>query len=73
MGEVQQEKNMSIVAHNTDHLSKLFDLLLLGLYIIGENDNFTLNTTTFISAHQITPNLNTLEDGAVSLRFDENS
>jgi len=73
MGKEEQIKNLSVVAHNTDHLSKLFDMILLGLYIIGEKDNITLNSTTFISAAQITPNLNSLCDGAVSLRFDENS
>ena len=46
---------------------------MLGLYIIGENDNITLSNTTFIEARKITPNLNTICDGAVSLRFDDSS
>jgi hypothetical protein len=73
MGDVEQVKNLSIVARNHDHLSNFFDLLMLGLYIIGENDNITLSNTTFIEARKITPNLNTICDGAVSLRFDDSS
>ena len=73
MGDVEQVKNLSIVARNHDPLSNFFDLLMLGLYIIGENDNITLSNTTFIEARKITPNLNTICDGAVSLRFDDSS
>ena len=70
MGEVDQVKNLSIVGKNHDHFDKIIDVFLLGLYIIGENDSVTLNTTTFIKAHKITPNIKTICDGAISLRFD---
>jgi hypothetical protein len=70
MGEVDQVKNLSIVGKNQDHFDKVIDVFLLGLYIIGENDSVSLNTTTFINARKITPNLNAICDGAISLRFD---
>lgn len=73
MGDVTQIKDLSIVAKNHDHLSKAIDVVLLGLYIIGERDNITLKASNFISAHSITPNVNNVCDGAVSLRFDNNS
>ena len=65
-----QVKDLSIVGRNHGHLDKLIDIILLGLYIIGEHDTIKLNTTNFISANRITPNLNNICDGAVSLRFD---
>jgi hypothetical protein len=70
MGDVDQIKNLSIVAKDHGHLDKFIDIILLGLYIIGEKDNITLNSTTFIKAHKITPNLNAICDGSISLRFD---
>lgn len=73
MGDVDQVKNLSIVGKNHDHFNNLIDVFLLGLYVIGENDSIVLNTTTFINAHKITPNLNSLCDGAISLRLDATS
>lgn len=35
MGEVNQLQNISIVGRNSDRLSKFFNVILLGLYIIG--------------------------------------
>ena len=72
-GEVKKVDNISFVGKNSDRLSKLGDLILLSLYILGERDVLTLKNTTFIAAHKITPNLNALCDGAISLRFDESS
>lgn len=43
---------------------------MLGLFIYGEKDNLTLTDTNFINAMHISPNLNSLSDGAISLRFD---
>ena len=40
-----------MVARNTDHVNKILDMILLGLFIIGEKDNITLKDTTFIKAH----------------------
>lgn len=70
MGQVAQVHNLTIVGKNQGHLSKIIDIVLLGLYIIGEHDTVQLNSTNFISATKITPNLNNICDGAVSLRFD---
>lgn len=44
---------------------------MLGLFIYGEKDNLALVNTNFVNAMFITPNLNGLSDGALSLRFDE--
>jgi hypothetical protein len=43
---------------------------MLGLFIYGEKDNVTLLNTNFVNAMVISPNLNELSDGALSLRFD---
>ena len=45
--------------------------MMLGLFIYGERDNVTLLNTNFVNAMVISPNLNELSDGALSLRFDE--
>lgn len=65
--------NTTITAKNNDHVSHFVDIVMLGLFIIGEKDVITLNETNFIRAHEISPNLDMLSDGAVSLRFDSNS
>ena len=70
MGEVGKEIGLSTVARNTDHVSKFMDIVMLGLFIIGEKDHIMLNHSTFIKAHQISPNLDRMEDGAISMRFD---
>lgn len=49
------------------------DILLLGLFVLGEKDNLELDSTKFINATMLTPKLNYISDGAISLRFDENS
>lgn len=46
---------------------------MLGLFIYGEHDHLKLDTTNFINATEISPNLNDLSDGAISMRFDETS
>ena len=43
------------------------------MFVIGINANLNLKNTTFINATEISPALNYLCDGAISLRFDENS
>jgi len=43
---------------------------MLGLFIYGERDNLTLTKTNFVDAMFISPNLDVLSDGAISLRFD---
>lgn len=46
---------------------------MLGFWMKAEKDILELNKTTFIKAREISENLNTLCDGAISLRFDETS
>jgi hypothetical protein len=46
---------------------------MLGLFILGEKDTLVLESTNFISALAISPNLNVLGDGAISMRFDGTS
>jgi hypothetical protein len=70
MGTIEPLRDYSLEGKNTQHVSKWLDMLLLGLYVIGEKDNITLKTTNIMKAHLISPNLDGLEDGAISLRFD---
>ena len=72
-GEVANIQDLRVIVKNSDRLSKLGDILLLGLYIIGEKDVMTVSDTNFILASKITPNLNCISDGAISLRFDDSS
>lgn len=46
---------------------------MLGLFIYGEKDTLNLTSTNFISATSISPNLQRLMDGAISMRFDSTS
>ncbi len=46
---------------------------MLGLFILGEKDTINLTSTNFISATSISPNLQVLMDGAISMRFDSTS
>ena len=57
MGAVEKVTDVSVVARNTGHTSQLWDMVMLGLFIIGEKDVITLKETTFIKANEISPNL----------------
>lgn len=46
---------------------------MLGLFFKGEQDLLQLESTHFISATSVSPNLNVLSDGAISLRLDASS
>jgi hypothetical protein len=58
---------------NSNRFTRLLDIILLGFYILGEKDALELESTKFINATQIPAKLNYVSDGAISLRFDENS
>jgi hypothetical protein len=49
------------------------DILLLGMYVLGEKDQVELESTKFINATLLTEKLSDVSDGAISMRFDENS
>jgi hypothetical protein len=40
-----------VIGKNTAHTSEFLNMLLLGLYIIGEKDTIALKQTTFIKAN----------------------
>lgn len=42
MGSVQKVENITVIAKNTDHVNKFLDIVLLGLYIIGEKDTISI-------------------------------
>jgi hypothetical protein len=46
---------------------------MLGFWMRGEKDFLEIQSTTFINATELSSNLNSLCDGAISLRFDEMS
>ena len=50
-GAVEKVTDISVVARNTDHTSKILDMIMMGLFIIGEKDVITLKETTFIKAN----------------------
>jgi hypothetical protein len=49
------------------------DILLLGVYVLGEKDQVELESTKFINATSLTEKLSDVSDGGISMRFDENS
>jgi len=59
-----------LIVKDSSRLNNFFELIMLGLFIYGEKDNVTLVNTNFVNAMVISPNLNELSDGALSLRFD---
>jgi transcriptional regulator of heat shock response len=48
-------------------------MMLIGIGIKNTNSTLKFKNTTFIAASEISPALNYLCDGAISLRFDHNS
>jgi hypothetical protein len=46
---------------------------MLGLFIYGEKDHLELVNTNVVNATEISENLDSLSDGAISLRFDQSS
>ena len=54
-------------------MSRLFDILMLGFYIIEEKEKVTLSNTNFINVTKLSENMNSLTDGALSMRFDKKS
>jgi hypothetical protein len=69
-GEIEKEKDVSLTVKDSNRLNSLLELIMLGLFIYGEKDNITLTRTNFVRAMFISPNLDSLSDGAISLRFD---
>ena len=55
---------------DSNRLTRLIDILLLGFYVLGEKDALELESTQFINATSIPVRLNQITDGAISLRFD---
>lgn len=72
-GEIEKGRNVSFVAKDSNRLNNFFELIMLGLFIYGEHDLLQLENTNFINATEISPSLNDLSDGAISMRFDQTS
>jgi hypothetical protein len=72
-GQIEKAQNVSFVAKDSSRLNNFFELIMLGLFIYGEHDLLQLENTNFINATEISPNLNGLSDGAISMRFDQTS
>lgn len=69
-GQVEKEQSITLTVKDSNRLNNLMELLLMGFFIYGEKDNLTLSHTNFVNAMYITPNLDQLSDGAISLRLD---
>jgi hypothetical protein len=70
---MEKSQHMSFISKDSNRLNNFFELMMLGLFIYGERDTLSLEDTNFINATSISPNLNALTDGAISMRFDETS
>ena len=70
---MEKAKTLTFETRDSGHLTRFIDVFLLGLAIIGIRDTLQLQNTTFINATELSPNLNFLCDGAISLRFDDKS
>lgn len=67
---MEKDKTVVLTVKDSNRLNSLLELIMLGLFIYGERDNLTLTKTNFVDAMFISPNLDALSDGAISLRFD---
>ena len=64
---------MEFWTRDSNKLISLYKLFLVGIFLSGEKDKMVLKDTNFINATEITPHTNSLSDGAISLRFDDQS
>lgn len=69
-GYEEQPAHMSFEIMDSNRLTRLVDIMLLGFYVLGEKDELELESTRFINATTLTQKLNYVSDGAISLRFD---
>lgn len=72
-GFLQQPPHMAFEIMDSNRLTRLVDIMLLGMFVLGEKDNLELQSTRFINATTLTQKLSYASDGAISLRFDQNS
>lgn len=72
-GELEVAKSLSFTIKDSNRLNSFFELIMLGLFIYGERDHLSVESANFVDATSISANLNSLSDGAISLRFDEAS
>jgi hypothetical protein len=61
---------MAFEIMDSNRLTRLTDILLLGMFVLGEKDNLELESTRFINATTLSQKLSYASDGAISLRFD---
>lgn len=69
-GELEKCQNVTFWTKDSDKLTSLYKLFLIGLFLTDEKDRMSLNATNFINATEISSHTNKLSDGAISLRFD---
>ena len=67
---MEKTKDLTFSTRDVGRLARMKDILMIGLGLMDENHEIELKNTNFINATRISPNLNKLCDGAVSLRFD---
>ena len=72
-GLMEKSQNLTFVTQDSSRFTKFTELVMLGFWLRGEKDTLGLERTTFINATEVSSNLNSLCDGAISLRIDEMS
>lgn len=70
---MEKATNVEFWTKDSDKLTSLYKILLIGLFLSDEKDRMELRATNFINASEICEHTNKLSDGAVSLRFDDES
>jgi hypothetical protein len=72
-GTLEKSQNVEFWTKDSGKLSNFYKLILIGLFLSDEKDKLLLTSTNFINATSISPHINRLIDGAISLRFDDSS
>lgn len=72
-GDLEKATNVEFWTKDSDKLTSLYKILLIGLFLSDEKDRIQLNSTNFINATQVCEHTDKLSDGAISLRFDDES
>jgi hypothetical protein len=72
-GTLEKCENIEFWTKDSSKFASFYKLMLVGLFMSDEKDKIALRETNFINASQISDHLNQLCDGAISLRFDDES
>ena len=72
-GVVERGENIHFETTDSNKFFSIYKLFLIGVFLTDEKDQILLRNTNFINATEISDQVNKLQDGAISVRFDTES